>query len=676
MQYKMEDIFELKDRYQNGRDNIGIDLIRPCLSLCNHYRRGTGFFSSSALKAYSASLGDILCNDVKIDILTSPIIQDKKLLKVLESNATPEQKTNTIQELAEQIVLTAVGFKLNPKNIGYRSKLLAYLIANEQLEVRFAIPKDFDWPTEDNINENNIYHVKMGYFQFPDGASVAFDGSFNESDSGHSHHVDRTQVYRSWINDDTKRLKGVVEDVDNDWNGKNEYIAVYPLSKNSIEIIKKLSPSTRPRNNHKDKRKVHKPNTVTIKTTNKVEFPNNIWPHKKEAVLTFLEKKFGILEMATGTGKTSTALEIARQLYLTYKINTIIISTYGNDLLDQWHQEIVSWKLNTENSKIKNIKVFINYDTTNEMQAFLNNLDNSILIVSREPDRLKNLFISKRLIKSQTLIIHDEIHGFGSPKMAEKLSGSHADFAYRLGLSATPEREYDEEGTSFITSEIGPTIFEFPLEDAIRSGILCEFDYICIGFQLTQNDKDNRKKVYSRKARAEKDGKPWTKERLYIELSKVVKKAEAKPALLHEFLSKNQSAIQSSIIFVLDKEQGDTICNVVSEFTHKYKTYYAGTENVYLSKLANGQLDTLVACERLNEGIDIKSLQNVFLIASPKSKLDTIQRIGRCLRKDPNEPIKRALVIDFVLKDDDSEKDTTDTQRQTWLESISKVKQV
>lgn len=671
----MEDIFELKDRYQNGRDNIGIDLIRPCLSLCSHYRRGTGFFSSSALKAYSASLGDILSNDVKIDILTSPIIQDKKLLQILESNSTPEKKTNTIQQLSEQIVLTAVGFKLNPKNIGYRSKLLAYLIANEQLEVRFAIPKDFDWPTEDNINENNIYHVKMGYFQFPDGVSVAFDGSFNESDSGHSHHVDRTQVYRSWVDGDTSRLKGVVEDVDNDWNGNNEYIAVYPLSKHSIEIIKKLSPSTRPRNNSKDKHKDHKPKTASTKTTHNVELPKNIWPHKKKAVSIFLEKKFGILEMATGTGKTSTALEIARQLYLTDKINTIIISTYGNDLLNQWGDEIVNWQIHNENTPIEKLKVFKNYGSNNELQAFLNNLDSSILIVSREPDRLKSLFTSNRIIKNETLIIHDEIHGFGSPKLVEKLTGLHAGFAYRLGLSATPEREYDDVGTSFITDEIGPTIFEFPLEDAIKSGILCEFDYVCIGFKLTQNDKDNKKKVYSRKARADKEGKPWSKERLYIELSKVVKKAEAKPTLLDEFLSKNKSTIKSSIIFVLDQEQGDDICHVISEYTHKYKTYYAGTENVYLSKLASGELDSLVACERLNEGIDIKSLQNVFLIASPKSKLDTIQRIGRCLRKDPNEHTKRALVVDFVLESDNSDKDSTDKERQLWLESISKIKQ-
>jgi hypothetical protein len=65
----------LKDRYQNGKDDIGKDLIEPCLSECTHYRRGTGFFSSSALKAYASAMSHVIGNKVKIDILgTIPIL--------------------------------------------------------------------------------------------------------------------------------------------------------------------------------------------------------------------------------------------------------------------------------------------------------------------------------------------------------------------------------------------------------------------------------------------------------------------------------------------------------------------------------------------------------------------------------------------------------------------------
>ena len=75
-----EKLKNLKDRYQNGKDNIGRDLVGVCLSECSLYRRGTGFFSGSALKAYAAGIDHVLKEGVKIEILCSPVIQDKKLI--------------------------------------------------------------------------------------------------------------------------------------------------------------------------------------------------------------------------------------------------------------------------------------------------------------------------------------------------------------------------------------------------------------------------------------------------------------------------------------------------------------------------------------------------------------------------------------------------------------------
>ena len=667
----MDSILDLKDRYQNGVDNIGTDLISPCLNNCKHYRRGTGFFSSSALKAYAESLGRIISDDVKIDILCSPIIQDKSLIRTLEFNVTPELREKTVREISEYVLLMAVGFQQDSTRRDYRSKLLSYLIASGRLELKFAIPNDFEWPDEKE-NERNIYHVKLGYFKFPDGKCVAFDGSFNESDSGHSHHVDRTQVYRSWVVSDEERLEGVVEDVDRDWNESNLYISVYSLTKKTLDIIKRLSPKTRP----KIPGAVLQPKPST-KQFGDIEFPKRFWPHQKKAVVEFLDKKAGILEMATGTGKTTTALEIMRQLVVGKRINTIIISTYGTDLLNQWHKEIGRWKNSCDELEIRDIVVFSEYNQRNELHAFSGYPNIKIILISRDASNLKRLLKSGELVKAETLIIHDEVHGFGSPTMVQELSGTHNEIAFRLGLSATPEREYDKEGSQFITREIGKTIFEFTLLKAIEQGILCEFEYTYREFCLTEEDRVRRRNVYSRQERARAEGTPWTQERLYIELSKVIKKAEQKPLVLSEFLTKNPETIKSSIFFVLDREQGDLVCSVINNYTHRYKTYYAGTVKEYLEMLANHRIDTLIACERLNEGIDIKGLKSVFLIASPNSKLDTIQRIGRCLRVDPSDPNKKALVFDLICKNEiDADKLNADNRRMEWLKEISQAKKI
>ncbi|MGQ3092328.1 hypothetical protein [Roseateles sp.] len=101
----------------------------------------------------------------------------------------------------------------------------------------------------------------------------------------------------------------------------------------------------------------------------------------------------------------------------------------------------------------------------------------AVLIVSRE--RVGNFMNGLPPAQAaRTLVVHDEVHGLGAPQSRRDLAGKHARFGYVLGLSATPEREYDEEGTAFIESEIGRVVFEFGLEDAIRKGILVEFDYV------------------------------------------------------------------------------------------------------------------------------------------------------------------------------------------------------
>ncbi len=663
---------KIKDRYQNGKDNIGKDFMRPCLELCTHYRRGTGFFSSSALKSYSGSLGRIITDDVKIDIICSPVVQDRSFIKTLEFNSTSADRERTIRMFSEKVVLMAAGYRQNPERRDYRSKILSYLIATEQMEFKFAIPRDFDWPIEDETT-NNIYHVKMGYFKFPGGDFVAFDGSFNESDSGHRYHIDRTQVYRSWVTGDKERLQGVIEDVDWDWEEANPFIEYYSLSQDTIDLIKKLSPGKRPKPDN-PKVKPQKPSVKPIEDVTKIN--DYLWRHQKEAITEFLEHKVGVLEMATGTGKTTTALEIVRLLIAQGKVKNVVISTYGTDLLDQWYKELLKW-CTKENASLGEIPIFRSYESNDDLQAALNFSGTKILLISRDANRLYRLLSSRQFEKGSSIIIHDEIHGFGSPSLVSKLSGQHREIAYRLGLSATPEREYDQVGTDFIQSEIGDVLYEFPLNKAIEANILCEFDYRFQEFELTQNDRNHRKGVFTRQARAAKEGNPWSDERLFIELSRIVKTAEQKPSALDSFLQKNPESIKSSIFFVLDREQGNEICNIVSNYTHKYKTYYAGTESEYLDMLGSRKIDSLIACERLNEGIDIKGLNSVFLIASPNSKIDTIQRIGRCLRKNPSEPAKKALVFDLILREDSTDgNEKADIRRMKWLEEISKSKNI
>ena len=217
---------DLKGSYKNKRDgiNIGQALIQPCLEECKLYRRGTAYFSSSSLKSYAEIIDKIIDKDVRIQILCSPVIQDQSLIQSLKINSTPEKRNKVLNE-ATDILLSAVGFKEDPQNHGYRSKVLSYMIASGQLEIKFAVPKNYETlPTDGEYY--STYHVKNGYFKLKNNDVVAFDGSFNESRAGHVSNRERTQVFRSWIDEDKTRLHDTCKDVDLEWGEKDDDIDV------------------------------------------------------------------------------------------------------------------------------------------------------------------------------------------------------------------------------------------------------------------------------------------------------------------------------------------------------------------------------------------------------------------------------------------------------------------
>jgi superfamily II DNA or RNA helicase len=274
--------------------------------------------------------------------------------------------------------------------------------------------------------------------------------------------------------------------------------------------------------------------------------------------------------------------------------------------------------------------------------------------------------------KANLLIIHDEVHGFGSEKVRNELAGFHEGFAAVLGLSATPERDYDEEGNDFIESEIGKVCFAFGLKEAIENGILCPFDYVPVEYELTEGDRRELKQVYGRKTAADAAGRPWSEEKLYRELSQVYKTAELKPQRFSELVNYRPGLLKAAIVFVETKEYAENFFDAVASITSAYSTYFDTDPQMRLKELSRGELDCLICCKRLSEGVDIKHLQSVILVSSDRAKLKTVQRIGRTLRRDPHNPEKVATVVDFVLNP--APASHADAERRQWLEELSQIR--
>lgn len=631
----------LKSSYRTKENQLVNDFFVPCLKYCNSYQRAAGYFSSTALGTWCAMLERLDSEDISISLLISPELQADDIAAI-QSATDPVKRVQILDQASDRVIESFINDSSNKKA---RLELFAWLIVSGKLHIKFAHPV--------HQSDSDLFHQKTGVFYFPWGDKVAFEGSANESYSGHSRNWEKIQVFRSWVADDIERLENTRAEFEEYWRGDESSLIVSPISEEAVKKLRVISPGKSP---FKNGGGGDSPPAV------------NLWVHQDEALQIFLEKKSGILEMATGTGKTKTSLKIFKTLLESGEVEQGIVTTDGNDLLNQWYGEILDNPI-YRSGLIK--KVFRQFYKYSEGQTYLLQQRGSVLVVSRE-----NLAAVIERISpgdaAKTMIIHDEIHGMGSPSMVRNLSGTHKHFKYRLGLSATPEREYDAVGSAFIESEVGPTIFKFGIEDAIKKGILVEFDYLPLPYDLSDSDRNRLKAVKAREAIRKKEGRPMSKEEIWRDLAYVYKTAENKPLTFKHYLYDHPEAIKNSIIFVADREYGSRILEVISQISHNYRTYYAEDDQDNLIQFSDGKIDTLITCHKISQGIDIQKLKTVILVSSDRARLETIQRIGRCLRRDPTDPTKRALVIDFCM--DNSSEKSADAGRSEWLTGLSNIK--
>ena len=166
-------------------------------------------------------------------------------------------------------------------------------------------------------------------------------------------------------------------------------------------------------------------------------------------------------------------------------------------------------------------------------------------------------------------------------------------------MSATPEREYDDEGNNFIQTEIGEIIFTFSLEDAIRKGILCEFDYIPLPYVLTEEEKAKKKKIIAAFNAKKEAGEAVDETEMFTQLARINKIAIDKIDEFESFISHNTELLKKSIIFVQEMEYGIKLQDVLVKYTDRYHTYYADDEKSNLDDFAEGRIDCLLTCKKI-----------------------------------------------------------------------------
>lgn len=612
---------------------------RPALGRSNEYWRAVGYFSSSSLELFGAPLGEFLRSDGHIRLVTSVELRPEDMA-VIQSHA--RTRAEVCADRLEEIIDREFG-----EGVGPGVDRLARLLELDRLRIRIALPR----------HGAGIYHEKVGIF-FDGEDFVSFTGSANESRYAFEENSECVEVYPSWS--EPRRAARKRAHFDAIWNRVDDAVETLDFPEAAKRRLL---------------RKVEEQRASSGKRPERAPDPEWKWRHQREATDTFIEAERGVLNMATGTGKTRTALRIARTLVDTGKVDTVIVTTDGTDLLKQWRAELLGLR-----GEMPGYQLFSDFEQYRELQEFTLAPQKAILLVSRRAMAGRDpLAAALRTLTAaeqrRTLLIHDEVHKLGSPSNRENLTGLSDGIRFRLGLSATPEREYDAEGNEFVTAHIGPEIYWFKLEDAIRRGILAPFDYHPLPYRLTADDRERLKDVYRRKAARAMAGEPMSDQELWTELARVHKTSEAKLPVFRDFIAGRTDLLRRSIIFVETTEYAKAVLDIVHTHRPDFHTYFGGEDAQTLQRFAKGDLECLITCHRVSEGIDIQSLSTVVLFSSARARLETIQRMGRCLRSDPDDPGKVANVVDFVrMPDDETAGPNADEDRAAWLAELAKVR--
>ncbi|WP_218151392.1 DEAD/DEAH box helicase family protein [Celeribacter neptunius] len=609
----------------------------PALAAANRYDRGVGYFTSNWLRLASSGLAVFAGNGGRARFVVSPHMGAEDWAAL---NQGDQAKTDSLLYESLRSVVEDLPHALEAQTLS----ALAWMIADGLLDIRIAVPRgDLD----------GDFHDKFGIFFDESGHSVAFHGSQNDSAKAFRNY-ESISVFYSWVDErEARRVSEHAQRFERIWQNQDPNVRTLPLPdairKNLVQFTDGLG------------RPYRAPRQIARRSG------GDKWAHQTQAVDKFLEAGNGVLEMATGTGKTRTAFKILDELLQRREITAVVITMSGTDLLSQWYRAAIA------NS---DLAVFRHFGKWKEASSYMTCRLPKVLLIARQ--QLKNVILHiEDSDVARSLLVCDEVHGMGSPSMVKDLSGQLRRFPYRLGLSATPEREYDQEGNQFICDEIGPVIFKFGLEDAIEKGILCSFDYTALEYTLSDEDKSQIRLLIKRHHAKRAAGEPQSDEVLYRDIARVRKTTKEKIPAFKEFLYKYPQLFQRCLIFVETAEFGRDIQALLMTAKIPFHTYFQSDESNNLKRFADGSLECLISCHRLSEGIDIQSVQNIVLFASSRAKLETIQRLGRCLRTDPENPEKRAHVLDFVdfsvQPNESTESGSADVERYEWFKGLSAV---
>jgi superfamily II DNA or RNA helicase len=666
--------------YRTGTENEPLEFYLNALSQGNKLDLLLGYFSTSAIHILSSGFAKFLANGGVVRMVINDILSSE------DKNAVQLGKNKEI----DLNLFNIEDIKSIKDSLDKYSKhffdCIAWLIANDRIQIIIVKPK----------NRNGIAHFKSGVFTSGD-ESIYFKASSNFTSNALTQNLEEVDIACSWQGqDEMVKINNQTTYFELIFNGNADFVDYVDPKDIRAAIATEFGGNDiddlliSEQNLIKNKFKLYTlPKLKSIldqvnedigkfKYTPKFPFPAGPRSYQKEAYLNWVNNQHkGIFAMATGTGKTLTALNCVLEEYKLTGTYNVIILVPTKVLVEQWEKEV----------KAFNFSNVLKISSKNPgWQTELNALkvkslfggSSSICIISTYAS-----FTSPKLqdyiqtAPMNTILIADEAHNLGSPSVLKVLD--QIKIVKRIGLSATPKRIYDVEGSAVMEAffnDSEPYTYNFSMERAINEDILTKYYYFPSIVELNELEmeeySDITKQLVQAHRRSEVD--PVAKknyEMLLMKRKAIIHKSKNKLTVFESIIEKlGNEGLKYLLVYAPEGYYGDieelteefqelnadnriidyysnVIRRVSPKTTVTQYTSQSDNKEYVLQSFTNGKIDVLLSMKCLDEGVDIPRTEKAIFCSSTGNPRQFIQRRGRILRKHPDK--RFSVVYDLVV---------------------------
>jgi superfamily II DNA or RNA helicase len=268
----------------------------------------------------------------------------------------------------------------------------------------------------------------------------------------------------------------------------------------------------------------------------------------------------------------------------------------------------------------------------------------------------------------------DECHRAGSPTNALALRGQ---YAATLGLSATPERDYDDGFEQQIGPALGSVVFSYDMNQARQDGVIAPFSLVNVRVPMLADEQGEYMKLSRRIVLAAKrrDGDPTSGseglKRLLQQRARVASRASYRIPVAVRLVEEHRGA--RCLVFHEEIEPAEAILRLLKERRHAATIYHSqlspAVRQDNLRLFRRGVFDVLVSCRALDEGMNVPEACIAVVASATASTRQRVQRLGRVLR--PASGKRGAIIYTIYASDVEERRLRAESERLTTAESIA-----